>query len=246
MPTESVQNQTAVKNWDIAVNSVQEGSQTVVSPTSSAATPFAPSAAPPEIPSRRAPDAADAQKFEEGLDNLNNTVLLFSIEALGRLLKLISLKQHQIESEARMAETEISQDMSGAAADDLREEGVMSLAGSTVMSLMQITGAAAMIGGGISQAKVSNTMAVSNRMMTFQAASQAISATGSMIQGGLNLEVKKEEAEKVLHEADAAVAKSLEESDNEASKEELQLVQAIIQFLEKLEESRHEAVKATV
>ena len=246
MSTGPIQNNPAIgKNWQAAINSVQAKDQQLKSEKAAPSTPSAPPTELPAIPSRRAPKAADADRLQEGLGNLNKTKMQFSIRLLKSLMFDLANEQKIIMRKSRQSDVEVAVDMYEAGADDMRDEAVMGLAGATTMATMQVAGAATVIGGGISQAKVGDTMMVSNKMMGFQAGSQVFGSVGSMTQGAFNYEAKMDEAQKASHDAAATKAKSLEESDNEDAKDEQQLVQSLIQLNEKLEESRHEAKRAT-
>ena len=246
MTTTPIQNQPATaKNWQAVINSVKQSDQQTRSSAIASATPQAPHSAPSVLPSRAAPNAADGPLLAQGLDNISSTDLLFSIETLVRLMFKLALEQRNVRRISRMQDANAAESMGQAAAADLRDEAAMSVSGATVMASMQVVGSATVIGGGISTAKNTDTMAVTNKMMQFQAASQTFGATGQMAQGGFNYEVHQDEANKALHDASATRIKSLEEIESDDAKGETQLIQSIIQMQQKQEESRHEAVRAT-
>lgn len=235
-----------VKDWSSIVSKIQpndKNNNAVVGAKNPTPNPMLAKASP--LPQRAAPKTSDSGQVKKGIEELNDTKLLFSIQVLIALLFELVLKQRISQRESRMADATNAEQMQMAAADDLRDEAVMSVAGAAVSAGAQVAGAATVVGGGIRTAKTSNVMEVSNKMMTFQASSQALSASGQVAQGGFQYAEKQDEATKTLHDATASQEKSIEDSDNEDQKDETQLVQSIIQLQQKQEESRHEAVRAT-
>ena len=202
-------------------------------------------AKPQDIPSRKAPEAKDNAVVKEGLDNVKDRPVLFSIERLMALLFDLALTQREALRDERMTDANIAQQMGEAQAEDLRDEGAMEVSGAVFSATAQISGAAVVIGGGIGTIKNNNVMSVSNKMMAFQSASQAFGSVGTMSKGGFDYQEKQDEAQKALDDASASQAKSLEESDNDDQKEEQQIIQALVELQDKLIESRHEAVRAT-
>ncbi len=246
MTTTNINNQQIpIKNLQVALASVQQSSKSAEASGGNVSSPQAPKSEPSKLPSRQAPNASDVASLQDGLDNINITNLLFSVEVLVRLLFEIALKQRDVNRISNMQDITVAQSMGDAAAEDLREEATMSLAGSVVMASMQVAGAATVIGGSIRTAKINDTMTVTNKMMTYQAASQAFGATGTLGQGGFTAAAKTDEANKAMHDAMGTKAKSLGEIESDDAKDESQLLQSIIQMMEKLEETRHQAVNTT-
>ena len=230
-------------NWHNIVANVQGGLKTMKNKKTAA--PHAPSSSPPAIPARKAPKASDSEQVKAGLENVNRTKLLFSIELLVSLLFKLAMDQSSARRASRMQDATTAEEMGEAAASDLRDEAVMAVTGAVVSSTAQIAGAGTMIGGGIRTAKMDNVMEVSNKMMTYQAVDQTFGAMGKTSQGGFDYQSKEDEAQKALDDSAASQAKSLEESDADDEKDEMQVVQSIIQLEQQMEETRHEAMRAT-
>lgn len=235
-----------VKDWGSLVSKIQPvNRKKEVAVNRKNLTPNPMVSKPAPLPQRAAPKTSESAQVKEGIEKLSDTRLLFSMQLLISLLFEIILKLKVEQRQSAMADATISEKMGMAAADDLRDEAAMSISGSVASAGMQVAGAATVIGGGIRTSKASNVMEVSNKMMTYQAASQSFGAAGQVSQGGFQYGEKQDEANKALHDATASQGKSIEESDKADEKDEDQLVQSIIQLQQKQEESRHEAARAT-
>lgn len=239
-----------VKDWSslvakVATKTQQKGNKTPEVKTPGVKAPNPQMAHIAALPERAAPQTNQSAQVKEGVETLTGTKLKFSIEVLIALLFELALKERQARRESSMADATAAEQMGMAAAKEVKSQAVMEITGAVFSATAQVTGAATVVGGGIRTVKSGNFMEVSNKMMTYQATSQAFGSGGQLTKGGFDYQAKQDEAQKAMDDASATQAKSIEESDNQDQKDEAQLVQSIIQLQQQQEESRHEAMRAT-
>ena len=195
------------------------------------------------LPQMAPPDAAHAGAVASNLQSL--PAISFSLSQIINLVLELANQMHKTERQETMQEADAALAMGEEAADDLKASASDVLIGAAIGASMKIIGAGISLGGAAKTGDIADSQTVMNKMMGYQAASQLTGSVGEYGDGTMKYEGQIAQSDKEVHEAQGQRLKSVEDSERQDAAEEQQLVQSIIQTLEKQEESRHEAVRAT-
>ena len=190
-------------------------------------------------PLRRPVDALDLPKIRANVAGMQQTQ--FRIDLI--MILLVQVFQ-QVMSSMREGAAEdglMSLKAGLAAADQKDAEAGFALGGALAGATSSLVGAAILSGGVGATMKIENPIAVSNRLMGYQAGEQISKAMGDMTSGGMGYQTKEEEAEEVRYEAHQQELKAISESDTQALSEARQVAETVLQEAEKMEETHSQA-----
>lgn len=193
-----------------------------------------------ELPTRATPPADAPATTLANLSSMKDSYSLMTEAAA--LFLLAMLQQRNANRQAIMADGELKMEAHNLAADDIKQSAIAAVIGSTIAGTISIgsgiTSGAAATKAGFKEGNTSDPMAFQNKMMKYQNLNQTSSGVGQVINGGMSYQSKAYEAQKEGDEAVADQANSIQESDRSNANEDQQLIQTILQTLEKIEEAR--------
>lgn len=193
-----------------------------------------------DLPARATPSADAPATTLTNLSNMKDSYALMTEAAA--LFLLAMLQQRNADRQSIMADGKLKMEAHNLAADDIKQSAVAAVIGSTIAGTISIgsgiTSGAAATRAGLKEGNTSDPMAFQNKMMKYQNLNQTSTGVGQVINGGMSYQSKVYEAQKEGDEANVDEANSIQESDRSNANEDQQLIQTILQTLEKIEEAR--------
>lgn len=193
-----------------------------------------------DLPARATPSTDAPATTLTNLSNMKDSYSLMTEAAA--LFLLAMLQQRNADRQSIMVDGQLKMEAHNLAADDIKQAAVASVIGSTIAGTISIgsgiTAGAASTRAGLKESNTSDPMAFQNKMMKYQNLNQTSTGVGQVINGGMTYQSKVYEAQKEGDEANVDEANSIQESDRSNANEDQQLIQTILQTLEKIEEAR--------
>ncbi len=217
------------------------GQQTPATPP--AASPAAP-ALPPLPVLTPAHPVSDTQKAAEAFMNLPIVKFSFSL-FMREFLKLLNTNR-RADRKSWVDEANQSASMMHEAAKDMRDAARDAMIGALAGAGFKMASAGVGVAGGAYAAKSSESQVMMNRNATTQSIGQGVTSLGDAANSTAQYESGLDQADRVDAEGQSQRAKATEDSEKSQADEEAQMVQFLIQSFQKEEDSRHEAMRASV
>ena len=193
-----------------------------------------------DLPARPTPAANAAADTLTNLSNMKDSYAL--MDEAAALFLLAMLQQRNADRQSIMVDGKLKMDAHNQAADDIHQSAIAAVIGSTIAGTISIgsgiTSGAAATRATAKEGANSDPMKFQNNMMKYQNLNQTTTGVGQIINGGMSYQSKIYDAQKEGDEAQADEAGSIQESDRSDANEDQQLIQTILQTLEKIEEAR--------
>ncbi len=145
------------------------------------------------------------------------------------------------QSKARMVDLDLAGEADKMAAQKMKSAAAIELGGAVLGASMQLAGAGMTMAGTAYSAKAENTMEFNQMMKPFNAGSEMLSSSGSVLKSGLEYSGKVQSANAELDKSTATRAHSLREQDDELYKEAQKFIEQMLQIIQSIASQQHAA-----